>query len=150
MTTLELTREDLRIIAGLARGHRIARIAADLDLTRYAVRDRVSRATTHLTLTGHPQPQLVDYAYRYGYLDRLTPEPREPIAALPTRQAQCLDAVARGLSVAEIAVEQGVSFHTANTHRRTLYARLNARTRAHVVALGWQVGLLGEPARRGT
>ncbi|MEV0324796.1 LuxR C-terminal-related transcriptional regulator [Streptomyces sp. NPDC050658] len=138
-----VTPDDITVIAGLARGHALGRICEDLSKSPRATRRRLRQLADRLGLTGHPRPQLVDYAYRNGHLDGLAPEPRPPIDELPGRLAQTLDALARGLTIDETAREMGISPDTARAHRRRLYTLLEARTRTHAVALGWQLGLLG-------
>jgi DNA-binding CsgD family transcriptional regulator len=59
--------------------------------------------------------------------------PREVI--IPVRQAQCLDALADGLSALETAALLGVDQQTVKTHLKRLYAALGARNRAHAVGL---------------
>lgn len=142
MTVLCLTRRQLQVIAGLARGRDTHHIAIDLGIKRDTVRTRLQYAARRLNFRGGTHPQLVHYAYLHGYLDKLTPEPREPIASLPWRETQGLMALTRGLSVAQTAAEIGIARHTANTQRRVLYRHLDARTGAHAVALAWQHGLL--------
>ncbi|MBA4865954.1 helix-turn-helix transcriptional regulator [Streptomyces sp. PSKA54] len=151
--TQPLTPCQIRVIAGLARGHLAARIGQDLGISPRTVHNHILRAAARAGLHGRPQPQLVDYAYRHGYLADLAPEQRAPIFALSARLAQTLDCLARGLSVNGIADELGVGRDTAHEYRRRLYRLLQARTRAHAVALGWQMELLGRarpvPARVG-
>jgi DNA-binding NarL/FixJ family response regulator len=144
--TQPLTPCQIRVIAGLARGHLAHRIATDLGISPRSVHGHILRAAARAELTGRPQPQLVDYAYRHGYLARLEPEQRPQVFALSARLAQTLDCIARGLSVNGIAAELGVGPDTAHEYRRRLYRLLDARTRAHAVAIGWQLGLFG-PAR---
>ncbi|WP_051853089.1 helix-turn-helix domain-containing protein [Streptomyces aureocirculatus] len=142
-----LTPGQIRVVAGLARGHCAARIAADLGISTAAVDTRIRRASARAGIHRRPHPQLVNHAYRRGYLTHLPPEPRQPVPCLTARLAQSLDATTRGLSLTEAAAEMGVTRATANTYRRRLYRLLGARTRAHAVALGWQAGLLGPYAR---
>lgn len=142
MNPLCLTRPQVQAIAGLARGHHLPAIAAYLNLTRNTVRDRLAYAAHRLDIHGGTHPQLVHYAYLHGYLDKLDPEPREPLTALPLREAQSLNALTRGLSVAQTASELGIAPNTADVQRRSLYRRLEAFTAAHAVALGWQHGLM--------
>lgn len=137
------TPEDIKILAGLARGHDLMRICRDLTTNRNHIRGRIERTARRLGFAGQLQPQLVNYGYLHRYLESLTPEPRQPIASLSPRLTQALDAVARGLTVDESADEMGVRPRTARTHRMRLYACLDAHANAHAVAIGWQLGLLG-------
>jgi DNA-binding CsgD family transcriptional regulator len=63
-------------------------------------------------------------------------------ASLSAREQNVLELVARGLTDNEIAQETGISEFTVKTHLRHLYVKLEARNRAHAVALGVQQGLL--------
>lgn len=59
--------------------------------------------------------------------------PREVV--IPLRQAQCLDALADGLTSSETAALLGVDSQTVKTHLKRLYVALGARNRAHAVGL---------------
>lgn len=140
--TARFTRGQVEVIAGLARGRLAHEIGADLSISPRTVHGRILRAAARARIHGRPQPQLVDYAYRHGYLTHLTPELRRaPVPALTRRLEEALDATARGLSLNEMAEEMEVGRDTANTYRRRLYRLLGASTRAHAVALAWQAGL---------
>jgi DNA-binding CsgD family transcriptional regulator len=66
-----------------------------------------------------------------------------PRTKVPTpKQLAVLRGIARGLTSAEIAVELGITPHTARTHAYFLQKRMGARNRAHAVALGYDWGLL--------
>lgn len=141
MTTRGLARHQVKIIAGLALGHRAHDIAARLTLSDAALKSRIAYTAHCLGLHGLVHPQLVHHAYRHGYLtDRIDPE--EARKYLPLREAQSLAALTRGLSVIKTAAELGIAPDTANAQRRSLYRRLEAHTGAHAVALAWQHGLL--------
>lgn len=131
ITTECLTHLDLKIIAGLARGHRTARIAHDLHLPGVrTVHHHIGAACTRVGLERQSQRLLVDYAYRHGYMDGLTPETIQRTGRLTARRHETLIALARGDNV---------------PHRRRdqLCQHLGAKTGPHAIALGWQLGLLG-------
>lgn len=142
MTEQLLTPGQVRVIAGLARGLRPAQIAPSVLVTPQSVRSHITRAALRVGLTGMLQPALVHYAYLTGYFAGLRPEPRPPIS-VAGRQADVLRGIALGLTTEEIAGRFGISPHTVHEHRRRLLKNLDARTRAHAVALGWQAELLG-------
>ncbi|MFD9903875.1 response regulator transcription factor [Streptomyces sp. NPDC059063] len=137
-----LTRCQIGVIARLARGDSSECIAADLALAPDAVRSHIRRAAARTGLDRLPQAQLVDYAYRHGYLPALPAEHRRYPETLPPSLLAVLQGTARGLSLNEMARELRVSRGTVHEYRRRLHAQLNARTRGHAVALGWQAGLL--------
>lgn len=62
--------------------------------------------------------------------------------ALTPAQLRHLEALARGDSAPETARRLYVSVDTVKTHRRRLYASLNARNGAHAVAIGYELGLI--------
>jgi DNA-binding CsgD family transcriptional regulator len=75
----------------------------------------------------------------------VVPEPvEEPPSAstLSARERSVLELVAQGLTDGEIGASCGISEFTVKTHLRHLYGKLNARNRAHAVALGVQTGIL--------
>ncbi|MGW5736976.1 MULTISPECIES: response regulator transcription factor [Streptomyces] len=137
-----LAPKDLKVIAGLARGHQLAQIGADLKTPARTLRNRTGRLARRLGLAGAPSPSLVNYAYQHGYLAALAPEPRDHLRPLTATETQTLEHIAQGLSVEQAASHLVISRHTLNSRRRALYLRLSAHTAAHAVALGWQHGLL--------
>jgi DNA-binding NarL/FixJ family response regulator len=62
--------------------------------------------------------------------------------ALTERELQVLRGMAEGKSNAEIGRDLFVSEDTVKTHARRLFRKLNARDRAHAVAVGFRVGAL--------
>ena len=71
--------------------------------------------------------------------------PDEPAAALTRREREILALVAEGLSNGEIGARLFVSEDTVKTHVRGLLTKLGAANRAHAVAIGFRIGLLGLP-----
>lgn len=141
-----LTPDMLNIIAALAEGHAVPHISRNLNTPARTLRTHIAATANRLGIRHTPQVRLVDYAYRHGHLTAPEADPYEPLKPLTWRDEQTLQAIARGLSVAQAASEIHRSPHTVDTHRKALYARLGARTGAHAVALGWQLGLLGPTA----
>ena len=77
---------------------------------------------------------------------RQLPRPRpdaEGLPALTERELQVLRGMADGQSNAEIGRELFVSEDTVKTHARRLFRKLGARDRAHAVASGFRIGLVG-------
>jgi DNA-binding NarL/FixJ family response regulator len=72
--------------------------------------------------------------------------PRVPGARTPSlteRELQVLRGMSDGKSNAEIGRELFVSEDTVKTHARRLFRKLGARDRAHAVATGFRLGLVG-------
>jgi DNA-binding CsgD family transcriptional regulator len=60
---------------------------------------------------------------------------------LTPRELDVLELVAEGYSTAEIARELWITADTVRTHIKRMMVRLDARTRAHVVAIAFREGL---------
>lgn len=65
---------------------------------------------------------------------------RAPDLLLTPRQRQALALVAHGRSTAELAAELGISPETAADHVKAALGALDARTRAHAVAIALSRG----------
>ena len=77
-----------------------------------------------------------------GELIPLTP-PVTELAQEPTpRELEVLQLVADGLANREIGVRLYLSEETVKSHVRHLLAKLQARSRAHAVAIGFRRGLI--------
>ena len=61
---------------------------------------------------------------------------------LTAREREVLALVARGCSTTSIAGELFVSPNTVRVHVRNILRKLNARTRAHAVAIALSTGLI--------
>jgi DNA-binding NarL/FixJ family response regulator len=71
------------------------------------------------------------------------PQPTE-LAQEPTpREIEVLQLVADGLANREIGTRLFLSEETVKSHVRHLLAKLQARSRAHAVAVGFRRGLIG-------
>jgi DNA-binding CsgD family transcriptional regulator len=66
-------------------------------------------------------------------------------AALSRRERVVLIELAYGKSTDEIAEKLFVSPHTIRTHVKNVMRKLDARTRAHAVAIGMREGLIDAP-----
>jgi DNA-binding CsgD family transcriptional regulator len=63
-------------------------------------------------------------------------------SGLSEREQQVLELTAQGLTNAEIGRKLLLSEETVKSHLRHLLAKLQARNRAHAVALGFRLGLI--------
>ncbi len=70
------------------------------------------------------------------------PQPRPELATLTARELEVLEAVARGLSNAEIAEQLFMSHATAKTHVSRLLTKLDARDRAQLVVAAYECGVV--------
>lgn len=75
--------------------------------------------------------------------ERQPPLGLEREALLTEREREILGMVAMGRGSAWIAAELGVSASTVETHVRNFMQKLEARNRAHAIALGLQTGEIG-------
>ena len=66
---------------------------------------------------------------------------------ITAREQDVLELVASGYSTAEIARELWITEDTVRTHVKRMMVRLDARTRAHVVAIAFREGLWVESDR---
>ena len=62
--------------------------------------------------------------------------------ALTRRQRQILQLIADGRSTAQVAHSLGLSAETVRTHTKAILARIDARDRAHAVAIALRSGLI--------
>ena len=91
-------------------------------------------ATTE-TVTGHRLILFVALSTsRWGIRFRRNPEEGGPARELSVREREIVHLVALGQSGPEIAEELGIAHDTVRTHVRNAMTKLNARSRAHLVA----------------
>jgi DNA-binding NarL/FixJ family response regulator len=79
-----------------------------------------------------------------GYASRRTPDPERlrVAASLTGREAEVLQALAGGLSNAEIADRIWVSQETVKTHIKSILGKLDARDRTQAVVWAYQTGFV--------
>jgi len=81
---------------------------------------------------------------RHGSVIPFTPQITREIGQDPTaREIEVLQLVADGLVNREIGERLFLSEETVKSHVRHLLAKLQARSRAHAVAVGFRRGLIG-------
>lgn len=74
--------------------------------------------------------------------DAATVRPAGPGGELSEREVEILGLIANGLTNAEIAERLNVSVRTVETHRAHIHQKLDVRTRAELVRIARQVGIL--------
>ena len=72
--------------------------------------------------------------------------PSRPVRRITRREREVLALVADGHSTAEIARALWITEDTVRTHIKRMMVRLDARTRAHVVAIAFREGLWTVPS----
>lgn len=86
------------------------------------------------------------------FVDRATPACAEPAAAGPalsSRETQCLELAAKGMTSVDIAIKLGIKPRTVNFHFRNIVGKLDALNRSEAIALGIARGLI-RPVRPST
>ncbi len=66
----------------------------------------------------------------------------QPQAQLSPREREVLGQLARGISIAAIAQEMGISHHTVGDHVKNLYRKLNISSRAEAALQAHNMGLM--------
>jgi DNA-binding CsgD family transcriptional regulator len=82
----------------------------------------------------------------------MTSVPMNPPRAahrITARERDVLELVAGGYSTPEIARALWITEDTVRTHVKRILVRLEARTRAHAVAIAYREGLITPTAERG-
>jgi len=109
-------------------------------LARYQLR---SRAFDEIARRRRGRDRAVDPAVAQPkFAETLSPA-REPVEALPSaRELEVLALLAAGMTDSEIAAQLSTSTYTVKEHATRLFAKLDARNRAHAVAIGLRRGLI--------
>lgn len=132
--------EAIRAVAEVARGRTAPTLHTVLGLSQNAVNGRLQALMDEVGVPN--RAALVNWLYAHNRMGWLKPEPLD-CTPLTERQHQVLCLVAQGLTDEQIAAEIDVSPGTVRGHIRNILNRLNASTRAHATAIGWQQNLLG-------
>ncbi|MCQ9186645.1 hypothetical protein KMT30_47930 [Streptomyces sp. IBSBF 2953] len=141
-----MSRYDLEIIVGYARGRTVAAIAQTLDTTEGQVRSRTQRLSKRLGLAGAQQAALVHWAYCNGHLQVVR---RRVLRPLPPRPAEVLACAARGLGCR--ATARAVVWTPRARCRRWRCMRTvsTLMPSSAAVAVAWEAGLLGPGPKEG-
>lgn len=141
--SMPVTRDDVVLLAGLARGLSSNDLARDMAVTPDTVKDRI-RSLSRRTKAQNGA-HLVALGYQAGILAGLAPEPAEP-TALTDFHLRILQGLADGLDYAGIGRRHYITENTVRTGARLLYRGLGItgtpRAAARAVALGYQHGHL--------
>jgi DNA-binding NarL/FixJ family response regulator len=80
------------------------------------------------------------------FIGRAEPAPaRRPTTGITAREREVLTLVGRGMSNSEIAVELYISAATAKAHVASLFTKLGATARVHLVIFAYEMGLVAPP-----
>ncbi|MDT3395304.1 helix-turn-helix transcriptional regulator [Streptomyces sp. B1866] len=140
-----LSARQREVLALVAQGSTPTEAAAALGLSDNTVYSYLRLSAEKL---GAPErPGLVHAAYTSGQLPP-PPGDEQMRPEIPARQRALLDLLADGLKVRQAAARLGTSSRRARREISALCAVLGARTAAHAVTRGWQLGLLGTPSRQ--
>jgi DNA-binding NarL/FixJ family response regulator len=75
-----------------------------------------------------------------------TDVPAGDVKPLTDRETELLEALAAGLTYADVADRMGISRHTVHSHAKKIYDKLHARGRAQAIRKAKLSGLLDPPA----
>jgi len=113
---------------------------------RHVARAAIAAGATAYVARSSPPAELnraVDAAAEAEeFIDSATPPGRRGGRALTRRQREILQLFANGHSTARVARQLGLSGETVKTHTKQILARLEARDRAHAVAIGLRSSLI--------
>ncbi|WP_433383725.1 response regulator transcription factor [Actinoplanes sp. CA-142083] len=156
-TPAELTDCEQDIVALLAAGHPVARIACLLGLGTRVVENHKRRIYQKLAVSS--QGLLAARAVTLGLAGRpapgvaVCPVPvfgaAEGLPELTVREADILCSIARGDTVRQTARSLGIAEKTVENTQARLFRKLNARNRAGALANAHALGLLELLTKRG-
>lgn len=135
----QVTRRELQLMFGVARGRTLAQMSMDLHLGASTVKTHMHNLMTKTNC--HTQAQLVSWGYRNGYMHGLKPEPR-PAMKFTAREMSVLQYAVLGLENPDIAHRLILSLDSVKTYMTRLRIKMQAKSRAHIAALAWQLGLV--------
>lgn len=135
-----LSAREVEMVQLIADGRRIAAIAMELGLTPGAVRSTIRRL--HSRFGGGRREAVLDSLYRSGHLRAPAATSPVPSSALDAGQEGLLTQLAAGWTSRQISADLDISRRTTGDRIQALLMRLGARTRAHAVRRGWELGYL--------
>ena len=135
-----LTRSQLAVVALAAQGLENTAIADRRDSAENTIKAQMRSAGSRLGTNG-TRAATVAAACQAGLLAHLPVERRRPDLSL--RLVDTLHGIAAGMTDQQIADKAGKPLGTVKSRTKALYAELGATGRAHVVLIGWQLGLWG-------
>jgi DNA-binding NarL/FixJ family response regulator len=77
----------------------------------------------------------------------LPPRPRPQPSLLTERETEVLQLIADGLTTKDVSGRLGISPKTVENYKQHMFSKLGVQSRAHAVAVGSRMGLLGAPTR---
>jgi DNA-binding NarL/FixJ family response regulator len=136
-----------RLAAALRRQQRALRVVGTYVRLGHEEAQRVYRAGVRSAVpesagadgvvaalrTRDPSPVVIDLVERRPARDRAT---------LTAREVEVLTLIARGLTVAEVAVQLGVSPKTVENRKQNIFGKLGVQNQAHAVSVALRTGVL--------
>jgi DNA-binding NarL/FixJ family response regulator len=77
----------------------------------------------------------------------LPPRPRPQPSLLTDRETEVLQLIADGLTTKDVSGRLGISPKTVENYKQHMFSKLGVQSRAHAVAVGSRMGLLGVTTR---
>lgn len=136
-----LSPREVQVIFGVAYGFTEREIGSRLGIAPDTVKSHMRRIFRKTRTNS--RAELVSWGYRWGLLQRLPiqVEPKNPIY-LSHREREMAYWVVQGLTNKEISSTVFLTVDTVKSHLRTLFKKIGARDRGHVVTLAWQYNLI--------
>jgi len=132
-----LTPREIDVLRRVAQGHLMKEIGEDLFLTPTGLSSLLARTSARLGAAN--TVHAVHVAGRLGLLDP------PPAVEMPAELVEVLELVSAGSTNAEVGRQLGRSEYWAAERMRSIMRRLEARDRAHAVALAIGAGLIRPP-----
>lgn len=141
-----LTAQERRILAMIAAGDSLVRIASRAELSDHTVKYHLKKIFLKLGASG--RAHAVAIAIAHGLLPPAAPvaQQRSKTPSLTPAQQRVLGLMASGCSVKQIADRVGISRYTVKYHLKYAFWKLGAQGRAHAVAVAARHGLLPNKA----
>lgn len=133
-------RDDMRIIALLAHGLTGTQIGVRLGMPGESVNAHLERIAAQVGVGG--PAGIIGHCYKLGMLRRTAGDRAAPDVPLAAGEDSVLAMIGQGRVDREIAADIGLTERTVRAVVARLALKLGARTRAHLVHLGYQLGHL--------
>lgn len=130
-----LTASELRILAMIASGYPLVRIARRADISEHTVKYHLKKIFLKLGARGRAHAVAIAISHELIPLAALAPEPLSAAPTLTPAQHRVLGLMASGCSITQMADRIGISKYTVKYHLKFAFAKLGARGRANAIAI---------------